>query len=147
MRDGGSVTLYNEIFTLFINKINDYQLLSMEETDIEDICCLYLKSAVTKFKKCKTKLTRDDNAMVFLHTLSDEEKEILANLLMIEWLTPKIQNITNLKQYMGDTDFKFFSQANHLDALQRVRNTTIEETDGLIQDYLWNFETDIEELI
>lgn len=141
------MTLYNEIFTLFVNKINDYQLISLEESKVEQICCMYLKSAITKFKKCRTCLNRDDSAMIFLHTLSDTEKEILANLLIVEWLTPKIQNTTNLKQYMGDSDFKFFSQANHLDALNRIRTSAIEEADGLIQEYCWDDEDGMRELI
>lgn len=141
------MTLYTEIFGLFVNKINDHQLISLDETKVEEICCMYLKSAITKFKKCRTSLKRDDEAMVFLHTLTDDEKEILANLLIVEWLTPKIQNTTNLKQYMGDSDFKFFSQANHLDALNRIRSTAIEEADGLIQSYCWDDDESLGELI
>lgn len=142
------MTLYSEVFTLFINKITDHNLIQLEEDKVEEICCMYLKSAITKFKKCKTDLSkRDDSAKVFLNTLRDAEQEILANLLIVEWLTPKIQNTTNLKQYMGDTDFKFFSQANHLDALNRIRTTAKEEADGLIQEYLWDDEEEVGELV
>lgn len=142
------MTLYSNIFTLFVNKITDHNLIKLNEDEVENICCMYLKSAITKFKKCRTDLSkRDDNAKMFLNVLTDEEQEILANLLIVEWLTPKIQNTTNLKQYMGDSDFKFFSQANHLDALNRIRNTAIEEADGLIQEYLWNDEDGVKGLI
>lgn len=142
------MTLYSDIFTLFINKINDHQLIKLEEEKVEEICCLYLKSAITKFKKCKTDLyRRDDVTKMFFNELSDTEQEILANLLIVEWLTPKVQNTTNLKQYMGDTDFKFFSQANHLDALNRIRETAIEESYGLIQEYLWDDSEGLEGLI
>lgn len=141
------MTHYTDIFQLFINKINDHQLISLEEEKVEQICCIYLKSAITKFKKCRTDLKRDDVARCFLNILSDTEKEIIANLLIVEWLTPKVQNTTNLKQYMGDSDFKFFSQANHLDALNRIRKSAIEEADGLILEYSWDDDTGLGGLV
>ena len=141
------MTSFSDVFTLFVNKINDHQLISLDEDKVEEICTLYLKSAITKFRKCRTNLEIDGAGKQFVEDLSDAEKEIIANLLIVEWLTPKIQNTTILKQYMGDSDFKFFSQANHLDALNRIRTTAIEEADGLIHAYSWDFEEGVGELV
>lgn len=131
-------TSYEEIFDRFIGKITDHQFLSLPEEDINELCIKYLKSAITKFTKCKKDLTdRNDVVQVFNFELDEIEQEILATLMVVEWLTPQVYNILNTRQFLGDKDYKFYSQANHLKELTNLRDSMIEESERAITSYTW----------
>ena len=63
----------------------------------------------------------DDSFLVdqsaFDEELTAEEINILAILMMIEWLQRQITSIENTRMKYSGTDFKFTSQANHLSKL------------------------------
>lgn len=141
-------TPYNRIYDRFINKITDYDLLGLETENIMELCFKYLKSAISKFADCKADLShRDDAQLCFLNELSEIEEEILSHLMVVEWLSPKILNITNLHQYLGDNDYKGFSQANHLKELQELKNNSQDEVERLTTRYTWSTKEDIKGLI
>lgn len=142
------MTSYQLIYDRFINKITDYHLLQLQEEEILEICKKYLRSAITKFTECKQDLSiRNDNFHCFNISLTEIEQEILANLMIVEWLSPKIYNITVLKQFIGDNEYKGFSQANHLKELQSLCEHSQDEVERLMMDYAWDDNESIGELI
>lgn len=140
-------TPYAEIYDIFITKIQDQEFLSLPDDDIEGFCYRYLISAITKFKKCEQDLKdRDDNLLQFNSTLLDEEKEILAILMMEQWISPQVYNIMNLKQFMGDREFRYYSQANHIDKLLALRETLKDDAEREINNYTYE-QFDLSELV
>jgi len=130
-------TPYTTINVSFLNKISDAYLITMADEELATQLLKFLNSAVPKFKKCKQNLsTRDVSG--FTVTLTDEEIEILANLMVMEWLRPQVNNLEVLKQSLGSKDFQQFSQANHLKELQSLRKETQSEISKLIVDYSYN---------
>ena len=131
-------TPYQDIFDIFIRKVTDHDFLSLPDEDIENYCFGYLKSAIMKFKKSKIDLTdRDDNLMQFNSTLGDEEQEILGLLMIVEWLNPQIYNIMNVKQFLGDKDFRYYSQANHLEKIMMLRDKSKEDAEREVINYTY----------
>ena len=129
-------TPYQTIFDVFINKITDYDFLSLDTADIEEILTKYIKSALVKFKVCKKDLSdRDDNIKTFNITLTEEEVEILATLMVVEWLSPKINAIELLKQSLSTKDFSMYSQANHLKELRELKKDMRNESKQLLISY------------
>lgn len=57
----------------------------------------------------------------FSATLSSEEINIIAILMMNEWLQRQITSIENIRQKYSGSDFKMTSQANHLDKLLKLQ--------------------------
>ena len=55
-----------------------------------------------------------EDASSFTATLSSEEINILAILMMNSWLQRQITTIENIRMKYSGTDFKMTSQANHL---------------------------------
>lgn len=138
-------TPYFEIYDLFLQKINDISIAQKTDSQIEELLEGYLKSAIGKFYLCKKDLSNRDNIVKqFNVDLDDMEKEILANLMVIEWIQPKLYNVSLLRQTMATKDFKIYSQANHIEELINLKNDKIYETDKLIIAY--TFKDDIEEL-
>ena len=131
-------TLYNIIDNSFLNKITDDYLLGLYDGDLQDLIDGYRKSAIPKFKQCKKLQDRDEELKQFNLTLTDEEVEILANLMVLEWLKPQINSIEVLKQTMSTKDYKTFSNANLLNSLIGLRKETLAEIDSLIISYTYS---------
>jgi hypothetical protein len=53
-------------------------------------------------------------ASSFFETLTSEEINILAILMMINWTQRQVTSIENTRMKYSGSDFKFTSQANHL---------------------------------
>ena len=140
-------TPYQEIYEVFITKIEDQEFLSLPDDDIEDFCFKYLKSAITKFKKCEQDLKdRDDSLLQFNVELMEEEIEILGILMMEQWISPQVYNIMNLRQFMGDTEFRYYSQANHLDKLMALKELLRDDAEREINNYTYE-QFDLSELV
>jgi len=131
-------TSYEVVDNKFLGKITDDYLLSLELADLQKLLDGYRESANVKFKKCSKVSDRDENLRQYNQTLTDEEIEILANLMVIEWLRPKINSIELLKQSMSTKDFRIYSQANHLKELQQLKKDTESETNRLIVSYTYS---------
>ena len=132
-------TPYETIYSSFrINKIKDTEILSLKDEDIETLDFGYLKSARVKFKTCSKMSDYDDVLKQFNKDLTDEEVEILANLMIVEWLTPKINATEFLRMNMDATDFKIFSPANQLKQLKEIRDNFKKEANALIGSYSYN---------
>lgn len=130
-------TPYKDIFVSFLGKISDPYLADMTDDDFDALLLKYLNSSIPKFRKCKQDLSLKDESG-FTETLTDEEIEILANLMVVEWLRPHVNNLELLKQALTPKDFKLTSQANHLKELQTLRRDTQAEISRLLVDYSYN---------
>ena len=58
----------------------------------------------------------------FAATLTSEEINILAILMMIAWVQRQVTSIENTRMKYSGSDFKMTSQANHLSKLQSLLN-------------------------
>ena len=135
-------TPYSEVFNLFLASIQDYRINRLYEQSVEDMenyLIPFLIKAITNFKKCKTDLEdRDDENRIFNQTLSTDEKVILSNLMMVEWLTKEVNDILQMRLYLQDTDFKTYSQANNLREKRELLTTMKEMVDKQITQYSYN---------
>lgn len=48
--------------------------------------------------------------------------ELLAYGMVLSWLEPKVNSLTNIAQFFGTSDEKFYSQAAHLAELRNLRD-------------------------
>lgn len=131
-------TPYNIIANSFLNKITDDLLLTLHEEDLENVLDLFRSSASIKFKQCSKLSDRDENLRVYNSTLTDEEVEIVANLMVLEWLKQRVNSIELLKQGMSSRDYHIYSQAAHLDTLLKLRKETAQDVDRLIVSYTYS---------
>ena len=131
-------TPYSIIDNSFLNKITDDFLLTMDDEDLQELIDMYRFSANIRFKQCNKLMDRDEDLRQYNQALTDEEIEILANLMVLEWLKPLINSIEVLKQGMSTKDYQMFSQANHLKELMVLRKETNAEINRLIVSYTYS---------
>lgn len=138
-------TPYSEVDNRFLEKIEDKMFFNMSNEDMQKTLDMYKVSAGIKFKQCPKIADRDDEARVYNQTLTDEEVEILALLMVVEWVRPRINSIEVLESTMSTRDYQTFSNANHMKALQTMIVNTLREVDRLIVSYTYS-ENDPNEL-
>ena len=131
-------TSYEEIYNLAANKITDPEIALLLPEDIEELFHGYLISAIPKFRKCKNDLSnRDDELRQFNVDLLDVEKEILAILVVREWLQPQLYSALLTKQVFSDKEQKYYSQSQHLSELRALDETLKIEAQKLSRDYTY----------
>lgn len=136
-------TPYSDIFTVFSSLITDYSFVELEESDLTTLLTIYLHSSCTKFSKCNKDLSDRTEATslaegTFNFDLTDMEVLILANYMIDEWLSPKLNTSDLLKQILGTKDYNLFSSANQIKELRALREDTRDEINRLIIDYSYN---------
>ena len=131
-------TSYEEIYNLAANKITDPEIALLLPEDIEELFHGYLISAIPKFRKCKNDLSdRDDELRQFNVDLLDVEKEILAILVVREWLQPQLYSSLLTKQVFSDKEQKYYSQSSHLSELRALDETLKIDAQKLSRDYTY----------
>ena len=131
-------TPYSMIYERALAKITDYDLAIMPEENFQLMLRGWLQSAISKFRKCASDLSnRDDELVTFNIDLEDEEIEILAMLMVGEWLEPQVNSVTLTHQFFGGKEEKFFAQANQLAELKALRDETRTEARKLMRDYTY----------
>lgn len=129
-------TPLSEVYDFFLTKVTDYSFLSLNETgDLESVLYKHLRSAIVRFTSTTKDLTVDTKAQEFTATLDDFEKEILATLMSISYVSSKITHIKNLEQVLSDKEYKIYSTANHLAQLVALRKEMNLEASNLMVAY------------
>ena len=139
-------TSFASIYDCFLTKITDDMYLELTELDTYRLLQDLLISAISSFEFPRVNLQnyelseiedetfycgKDSNNEVvtaliysggyFSCALTQEEINILATYMIVEWLGQQLASVENTRmKYSGD-DFKFTSQANHMNKILQVK--------------------------
>ncbi|WP_409971652.1 hypothetical protein [Bacillus sp. Bva_UNVM-123] len=135
------MTTYDNVYELFLSKVEDFELqkkLELELNFANEVMFDFLKSAIPKFTySVKDLSNRDDILLQFNFILSEIEKEILATLMVVEYLSPKILRDEFLESRLGSKDYREFSPANQLKELKDLRKIFKDEANLLMIEYYY----------
>ena len=62
-----------------------------------------------------------EDASIFNAELTSEEINILATYMIVEWLGQQLASVENTRMKYSGSDFKFTSQANHMQKILTVK--------------------------
>ncbi len=132
-------TPYSEINDLFLTSIRDYKLDRMYQStpsSLDEYLVPFLIKGIPDFSKCKKDLEdRDDSTKTFNITLNTDEKVILSNLMLKEWLRQEVNDVLQFSLHLQDKDFKTYSESNNLKEKQKLLIDTIELISKSITQY------------
>ena len=113
-------TPFSVVYDRFLSKITDdmYMELTVEET--EKLLFDLLQSALPWFEFPRVDLSLK-NDVEFLNKLSDEEINIIATYMIVEWMGQQLATIELIRMKYSGSDFKFTSQANHMHKLKDLQ--------------------------
>lgn len=144
---------YDDIYSRFFMRVEAYDLVDEHLTDdqVHTFLRNWLHASIGKpyIRRLFDEIGFDDLMNEFTYTMkysideySDEEFviDILSMGMVIEWIEPKVNSITNIAQMFGSKEEKFFSEANHLKQLQNLRQDMRRLQRRTIADrgYIWN---------
>ena len=140
------MTKFALIYDSFLSKITDDMYLELTEIDTYQMLEQLLLSAIQKFEFPRVDLTDyeieeinsvhqydgvDSNYILvdailydqgyFNATLTQEEINILATYMIVEWFGQQLASIENTRMKYSGSDFKFTSQANHMHKILQLK--------------------------
>lgn len=132
-------TTYDKVYNRALAKIQDFDLVALQDRDLEEMLHDWLMAAIAKFRQCKNDLSdRDEELRQFNVDLEDEEVEILAIMVVREWLAPQVHSALLTKQIFGGKEENYFSQSAHLKQLMDADTSLRVEAQKLSRDYSYN---------
>ena len=139
-------TLFSLVYDSFLSKITDDMYLELTELDTYQMLEQLLLSAIEKFEFPRVNLNdyeligitnqiiyngaesnyQDTIAIIyeggyFNNYLSHQEINILAIYMIVEWLSQQLASIENTRMKYSGSDFKFTSQANHMQKFLQMK--------------------------
>ena len=132
------MTSYEIIYSRCLAKLEDPTLLQLPEEDLENLLHDYMLSAIAKHRKCEHDLSdRDEELKQFNSELSDLEIEILAILMLREWISVRLHSVTNVLQVFSGKETKWFSQSAHIAELRAMDEALKLEAQQLSRDWTY----------
>lgn len=113
-------TPFSKVYDAFLSKITDDMYMELTEEETKSMLYELLCGAITWFEFPRVNLNdRTDSA--FSASLSEEEINILAIYMILEWIGQQLATIELIRMKYSGSDFKFTSQANHLHKLTALQ--------------------------
>lgn len=143
---------YNDIYSRFLNKIRDYEFAGLPEPNATEQMWEWLRSALSHayIYRIFDSFSADNEIAEIEYTLKtsvDEYndknfvEELLSNALVVEWVTPKVNNTTLTNQMITNSkESKFYSQAMHLTELKSLLANSESKVRSMLRDkgYIFN---------
>lgn len=139
-------TPFSYIYDSFLSKITDDMYMELTELDTYQLLEELLLSAIQKFEFPRVDLTEYELVSItdeikytgaesgqeevpailyeggsFTSALTAEEINILATYMVVEWLGQQLASVENTRMKYSGSDFKFTSQANHMQKLLQLK--------------------------
>lgn len=132
-------TPFNEIYSLFLSQITDYNLATLPTELLEENMQLWLLGALGYFSNCSQDLTNFDlDEKAFNVDLNHNEKLILAKLMLSTYLDTHLIKEDLLKQNLNSKDYRMYSPANQIKALIEIKIRINSEVNMLMSRYSYN---------
>lgn len=119
-----TATPFQAIYDCFLDKITDdmYLELTKEDTMAQLEPLLYAAIPYFEFPRKNLHLSEEDKEnKEFPVSLTMEEINIIAVYMCVEWIGQQLDSVENTRMKYSGQDFKFTSQANHMQKLQTMK--------------------------
>ena len=130
-------TAFTVVYDSFLSKITDDMYLELTEDDTKAILRQLLLSAIPKFefprqsleyayisqrrKNDEGEIISEQRYQAFFNPLTLEEINILSTYMIVEWLGQQLASVENVRMKYSGADFKFTSQANHMQKILQMK--------------------------
>lgn len=112
-------TTFQEMYDFFLAGITDDMFMELTKEDTEELLEEILIAALPNFEfpRWKDPFNIDLQNKTFNTTLTIEEKMIIRQYMISEWIGYQLANIDLVRQKYSGSDFKLTSQAAHMKQL------------------------------
>ena len=117
-------TPYEKVYGRFLNRTTDFNLGDLDDHTLNEMLKGWLHSAIVRTRTSSDLSARDDENEVFNNDLSDLDIELLAMGMTLAWLDQTLNSTELTLMMLGGKEEKFYSQANHIEQLRALREST-----------------------
>ena len=138
-------TSFQKIYDLFLSKITDDMYMELTPEDTKQMLEELLISALPSFEfprqdmsyERSIKRQEEESYLVnneiitktadvfdlgfFYSHLTDDEMNVIATYMVVQWLGQQLANVDLTREKYSGADFKFTSQANHMQKLLQLK--------------------------
>lgn len=126
-----SYTPFSDVYNIFLSKITDDMYMELTLQDTEKILYELLVAAVPKFQFPRQDLSyqqiqvegqyEEQTIWAFVNKLTQQEINIISTYMIVEWIGQQLASVENTRMKYSGSDFKFTSQANHMQKLLQLK--------------------------
>ena len=124
-------TPFSDVYNNFLSKITDDMYMELTLQDTEKILYELLIAALPKFQFPRQDLSyqqiqvegqyEEQTIWAFVNELTQQEINIISTYMIVEWIGQQLASIENTRMKYSGSDFKFTSQANHMQKLLQMK--------------------------
>ncbi|WP_323709345.1 hypothetical protein [Mammaliicoccus sciuri] len=130
------MTDFTLIYDKFLSKLTDFSYLQLEKEVLESDLKTRLIIALSDFTTLdEDKKLYDDHSDCFIENLSVEEQEILARLMVVNYLDRFIFSEDLLKSSLNSKDYKQYSPTNLVKELRQLKSQFQSSVDTKMNAY------------
>lgn len=116
------MTSFDDIYKVFLSKITDDMYMELTPEDTTNLLKDLLTGALHYFEFPRQNIyDYDEEAQYFMIDLEQEEANIIATYMIVDWLGQQLASVENTRMKFSGSDFKFTSQANHMQKLLQLK--------------------------
>lgn len=129
-------TKFNEVYRLFLASIDDYELVQIEDDELNYILEGYLINATAQLQSSYIDVSDFDlEAKEFSNDLMHIQKVALGKAMKLEWIGEKLYSADLMRKSVGDRDYKAVQGDGYLRQLSMMEIRLRKEIDRLLIDY------------
>lgn len=113
-------TPFSVVYDRFLSKVTDDMYMEITVGETKALLYELLIGAIPWFEFPRVDLGRKTDT-AFLVPLTDEEINILATYMIVEWMGQQLATVELIRMKYSGSDFKFTSQANHMHKLKDLQ--------------------------
>lgn len=127
------MTKFQDVFNIFFSKITDDMYMEFTEEDTKKIVEELLINAIPMFEFPRVDISeyhKEEEVTsqgelvfykVFDNDLTKEQQNILATYMVSSWIDQQLASVELTRMKYSGSDFKFTSQANHMQKLLQLK--------------------------
>ena len=136
---------YENIYSRFLLRVTDFDFSGLSEHLARDMMNGWLKATLSRpyVRRLFSALTVDDDGEMIefelrypVDEVSDQDfiEEVLAEGMVVQWLTPKVQSVLSVQQIFTNSEQQYYSQSAHLKETKHLLETTKANLRKMIRD-------------
>ena len=115
-------TLFTDVYNIFFSKITDDMYLEMDRYETEALKKELLLNSLHYFEFTRQDIYDfNEELEEYNIELTREEINIIATYMIVEWIGQQLASVEVTRMKYSGSDFKFTSQANHMQKLQSMK--------------------------
>ena len=117
-------TSFSTVYDSFLSKVTDDMYMELFPDETAAILRDLLLNAIPWFEFPKVDVSDYDlEVSAFNMPLTNEEINIIATYMVVEWMSTQLANVDLVRQKYSGDDFKFTSQAAHMNTLLKMKDS------------------------